>query len=497
MRRVIHTGDTHIGYRQYNSPERRRDFLAAFEAVVEDAVETDVDAVVHAGDLFHDRRPDLEDLLGTLAALRRLEDAGVPFLAVVGNHESTHGGQWLDLFAQLGLAVRLGSRPYRVGDVALYGLDHVPPSRRDGLAYDFEANDADHAALVAHGQFAPLVPDVRGDAWDLEAVFSASPVAFDAALLGDDHTPAEERVAGVTATYCGSTERASASEQAGRGYNLVRFDDAGVDVRRRAIETRPFVFVSVDLAPGEGGDRVREQVRQHDLADAVVVVEVTGDGEPVTPASVEEAALAGGALVARVTDRRDVEATDDADAVSFADPDAAVRERVDSMGLSEAAREVDQLVRTGTLADSNVREAVATRVEQSLDDPRFFEPAASNGEDGTMGATGETAAGDGDRDPTDADATGVDEAEAGPDDGAAEAHATTPAPVDGGDPSPAGDGDSAAEADAGDGSTPPDDAESVSGADDEPPSGSDGGTAPDADQPREGGDGQASMEDYR
>lgn len=92
----------------------------------------------------------------------------------------------------------------------------------------------------------------------------------------------------------GSTERASASEREGRGYNLVTFDadaaggDDRVEIRRRALDTRPFVFVEVDLREGEGAARVREKVRQHDLGDAVVLVDVTGEGDPVTPAAIEE-----------------------------------------------------------------------------------------------------------------------------------------------------------------------------------------------------------------
>lgn len=84
MTRVLHTGDTHIGYRQYHSPERRADFLAAFRRVVEDAIADDVDAVVHAGDLFHDRRPALADIHGTIEVLRDLREAGVPLYAVWG-----------------------------------------------------------------------------------------------------------------------------------------------------------------------------------------------------------------------------------------------------------------------------------------------------------------------------------------------------------------------------------------------------------------------------
>jgi DNA repair exonuclease SbcCD nuclease subunit len=362
MTRVIHTGDTHIGYEQYHSPARRQDFLDAFEAVVDDAVADDVDAVVHAGDLFHDRRPDLRDILGTLSALRELDAADIPFLAVVGNHEATRGGQWLDLFERLGLARRLGDSPIVVGNTAFYGLDHVPRSRRDDLDYDFEPHDAAHAVLVSHGLFTPFA---HAD-WDTETVLESASVAFDAVLLGDNHAADTAQVNGTWVTYCGSTERASASERDPRGYNIVEFDD-GVDVRRRSLDTRPFVFVSVDLGPGEGGERVREQVRQHDLTDAVVVVEVTGEGEPVTPASVEELALEEGALVARVTDRRELDTESDIE-VSFADPDAAVRERVADLGLSSAALEVDDTVRAGDVADSNVRETVRDRVASLIDD---------------------------------------------------------------------------------------------------------------------------------
>ncbi|WP_424008261.1 DNA double-strand break repair protein Mre11 [Haloferax denitrificans] len=370
MTRVIHTGDTHIGYQQYHSPERRQDFLDAFERVVSDALDEGVDAVVHAGDLYHDRRPELPDLLGTLAALRRLDDAGIPFLAIVGNHESTRGGQWLDLFERLGLATRLGRDPHVVGDVAFYGLDHVPRSRRDELDYQFDPADAERSVLVAHGLFTPFA---HAD-WETETVLAESNVDFDAVLLGDNHVPDTADLDGTWVTYCGSTERASASERDPRGYNLVEFTPDAVDIRRRTLETRPFAFVEVDLAGDEGIERVRRRVREFDLEDAVVIVELRGEGETVTPAAVESFAVEEGALVARVNDKRDID--DDADLatdVTFADPDDAVRERVREMGLSSAALDVDETVRASKVADSNVRDEVRERVESLLsDDPDAF-----------------------------------------------------------------------------------------------------------------------------
>ena len=464
MTRVIHTGDTHVGYAQYHSPVRRQDFLDAFAAVIDDAIDDEVDAVVHAGDLFHDRRPELADLMGTISVLRRLDDAEIPFLAVVGNHEATRGGQWLDLFERLGLATRLGDEPTVVGDTAFYGLDHVPVSRRDDLDYAFADHDADYAALVAHGLFEPF-----GYAdWDTEHVLAESTVAFDAMLLGDNHTPDVAEVDGTWVTYPGSTERASASEREGRGYNLVTFaddDDAGddrVDIRRRALDTRPFVFVEVDLREGEGAPRVRERVRQHDLDDAVVLVDVTGDGDPVTPAEVEEFATEEGALIARVTDRREVEADAEVD-VSFADPEDAVRERVEEMALSEAARDVDEAVRTDTLPDSNVRATVKERIESRIDDLDAFDRGAV-GDGDVPDADGEDDGGD-----------GADDADGGRDDEGA---------GDDGDEDTADHGDTDEGTDSETEAEPDEETDPDDGAPDEP-------------RPEQAGDdGQVSMEDY-
>jgi DNA repair exonuclease SbcCD nuclease subunit len=432
MTRVIHTGDTHVGYRQYHSPERRQDFLDAFEAVIDDAVDPPagdaVDAVVHAGDLFHDRRPDLSDIQGVLSALRRLDAADVPFLAVVGNHEATRGSQWLDLFSDLGLATRLGADPTVVGDTAFYGLDHVPRSRRDDLEYEFAATTAGTVALVAHGLFTPFP---HAD-WDTEAVLSAATVDVDTMLLGDNHVPDTARVDGTWVTYCGSTERASADERDPRGYNLVEFGsdaggDATVDVRRRSLETRPFAFVDVELADGEGVDRVRERVRQHDLDGAVAVVTITGAGEPVTPAAVEDAAVEAGALLARVTDHRAIgaDATDATDAavdVEFGDPDAAVRERVREMDLSTVGRRLDETVRDDGVADSNVRDRIAALVDDAVDDGVLGEGSGSDtDDDGTQPADDATDGGDS------ADATDTTDATDGAD---SDADATSGPPDD-------------------------------------------------------------------
>jgi DNA repair exonuclease SbcCD nuclease subunit len=376
MTRVIHTGDTHLGYRQYHSPERRADFLAAFEAVIEDAIADDADAVIHAGDLFHDRQPALPDVHGAIEVLRDLRAADIPFLAVVGNHERTRDQQWLDLFSTLDLAIRLGADPTVIGDTAFYGLDFVPRSKRDDLDYEFDPHDAEHAALVSHGLFEPFP---HAD-WDTEELLRASNVDFDALLLGDNHAPDRAEVGGTWVTYCGSTERADASEREARGYNIVTFDD-GVSIRRRGLDTRPFVTLDLELSDGEGAEYVRERVREADVTDAVVIVTIEGGGGEVPAARIEEFATERGALLARVNDRREFDA-EEVPEVRFADPDDAVRERLREMGPSEAALGIDETVRDDTVADSNVRDRVTDHVRSLLDaDADAFETAADLGRD--------------------------------------------------------------------------------------------------------------------
>jgi DNA repair exonuclease SbcCD nuclease subunit len=393
MTRILHTGDTHLGYQQYHLPERRVDFQAAFEQVAADAIAEDVDAVVHAGDLFHDRTPRLSDIMGALSVLRDLDDAGVPFLAVVGNHEGKRSQQWLDLFESMELATRLGAEPVEIGNTAFYGLDFVPRSKRDSLDHEYEANDAEYAALVSHGLFEPFE---HGD-WDAREICEASTVEFDAMLVGDDHEAKQKQLdTGAWLTYCGSSERASASERDARGYNLVTFEDS-VDIRRRGLDTREFVFLDVELRPGEGSQRIRERLDQHEIEDAVVIVTITGDGEQVMPAGIEEYAADQGALATRVNDQREFDEESDIE-VSFADPDEAVEQRISELGLSPAARDLDETIRASKVADSNVADAVERRVEA------FVEAAESDAFDTADDAAAEASADDTTDEPAPSDA---------------------------------------------------------------------------------------------
>lgn len=102
--RFMHLADAHLGYRQYNSDERARDFARAFRQMCERAVVEECDLVLFAGDLIHTM--DERTFLQAVDALRPLREEGIDFVIIPGNHDRgrTSGGlNWLHVLQELGL----------------------------------------------------------------------------------------------------------------------------------------------------------------------------------------------------------------------------------------------------------------------------------------------------------------------------------------------------------------------------------------------------------
>ena len=108
--RFLHVADIHLGYQQYNSKERFNDFGQAFLHVINEAVQQRVDFVLLAGDFFEKRTVDPLAMHQAVHGLQRLHDAGIPILAVEGNHERAHYRDqysWLEFLDSLGLITLL------------------------------------------------------------------------------------------------------------------------------------------------------------------------------------------------------------------------------------------------------------------------------------------------------------------------------------------------------------------------------------------------------
>ncbi len=111
MPRFLHLADIHLGFDRYESPERTKDFFLAFHDALEKyAVQPAVDFVVLAGDLFEHRAIQPAVLNQAQICLGMLRDAGIPVLAIEGNHDNRPYGtktSWLRYLADWGLLILL------------------------------------------------------------------------------------------------------------------------------------------------------------------------------------------------------------------------------------------------------------------------------------------------------------------------------------------------------------------------------------------------------
>ena len=185
----LHAADVHLGYQQYGSDARFDDFSRVFLHIVEQAVARDVDFVLLAGDLFEKRKVDPLAMRVAIGGLERLRDAGIPVLAVEGNHERSYYREqytWVDFLDAMGYFQLLdprfedgravlepagdsrGAYVDLPGGVRVYGLRYYGASTgkvfgmfADGAA-EVDHSDVAFTILMAHAGVEGQLPHYSG-----------------------------------------------------------------------------------------------------------------------------------------------------------------------------------------------------------------------------------------------------------------------------------------------------------------------------------------------
>ncbi len=302
---ILHVSDTHLGNRQYSSDLRRLDFARAFQQAVDIAVDREVDAVVHTGDLFDSRDPGLPDLNDCIDVLRDLETAEIPFYAIVGNHERKRDDQFLDLLDRVGVAERLNTIPKLVDDeVALYGIDAVTKPAWHAQSFDLQSPPDDVVSVLClHQLLHPPAPEHFAD-HPLDDVLERATIDLDAVALGDYHEAEGDVVGDTTVWYAGSTERCAVDETSPRTISLLEIEGRSLTRKRLELDTRPFVEIEIEFAESDGHGYAEDVIERHDVGDAVVTVTLAGDESTVTASQVRELVVGHGAAICRVDDQR-------------------------------------------------------------------------------------------------------------------------------------------------------------------------------------------------
>lgn len=111
----LHVADVHLGFDRYESPERTKDFFFSFrDALTKYGIEKNVDFILIAGDLFEQQNILPNILNQAQLVLNEVREAGIPVLAIEGNHDNRPYGvktSWLRYLADYGYLKLLEPQP--------------------------------------------------------------------------------------------------------------------------------------------------------------------------------------------------------------------------------------------------------------------------------------------------------------------------------------------------------------------------------------------------
>ena len=160
--RVLHLADLHIGMENYGQIDpvtglngRVMDFLRRLSEVVEFALDHEVDLAIFAGDAYKTRDPNSTYRREFARRIKRLADAGIQVVLLVGNHDlpsQERRASSVEIFATLGIPnVLVGNREHlhrlttRRGEIVQVAT--VPYPMRQRLLVDEEYKDKTIAEL--------------------------------------------------------------------------------------------------------------------------------------------------------------------------------------------------------------------------------------------------------------------------------------------------------------------------------------------------------------
>jgi len=326
--KFLHFSDIHLGYQQYNHKERFNDFGRAFLYIVDQAVAQRADFVIFGGDLFQKRAIDPPTLNQAMEGLSRLKEAGIPVVAVEGNHEQAHYRDvysWMEFLADRGYLALLNPISFKEGvpllsawdgragayldlvggKVRVYGVKYYGASTGrvvEGLVKalaDMDHGHVEYVVLVMHAGLEGVLPQYSATlTYDQLVPLRAS---IDYLALGHIHKPFERE---EWIYNPGSPETCSIDEAAWleRGYYWVEVDTTpapahtGEATRKHTTRLvrnprRPFLRLSLGVDGCESPEALYTAAEGYARREAA---RPTGDArDPAISAPVVELALEG------------------------------------------------------------------------------------------------------------------------------------------------------------------------------------------------------------
>ncbi len=317
--RLLHLADLHIGVENYGRTDaatglngRVMDFLRRLDQVIEYALENEIDLAIFAGDAYKNRDPNSTYRREFARRIKRLADAGIPLILLVGNHDlpsQERRASSVEIFRTLdvpnvivashdrlyrletrrGQPVQVATVPYPIRQRLLVHeeykgrtiaeldnvvqelvadniralADQVDPEVPAVLAGHFSISEARFGSerTVMLGRDVVVLKSVLADAtWDYIAL---GHIHRHQELNGGSHPPI---------VYSGSLERIDfGEEKEAKGFVVAEVTRGETRWRFHPVPARPFVTIRADVrGKPDPLSSLLEVIGQHDLDEAVV-----------------------------------------------------------------------------------------------------------------------------------------------------------------------------------------------------------------------------------
>jgi exonuclease SbcD len=321
--RLLHLADIHFGMENYGRLDaatglnrRLLDFSRSTHLAIDYALEHGAHLAIFAGDIYKHRDPDPSWQREFAACVRRLTEAKIPVVILVGNHDlpNTLGkAHAVEIFDTLGLpGVTVISKPAlhvletAAGPVQVAGMPYITRSfllSRD--EYKDKSLDEVNRLLVEKGEETlrwladqvdrrlPAILTVHGSVTN--AILSSeqsimmvghdpiiplsaltNPV-WDYVALGHIHRHQDlHQGQHPPVVYAGSIERIDfGEEREDKGFVWVQADKGHTTYDFILVPARRFVTLRLDARHGDLLQLLDQELAQHDIKDAVVRVIIT------------------------------------------------------------------------------------------------------------------------------------------------------------------------------------------------------------------------------
>jgi exonuclease SbcD len=319
MVKILHLSDIHMGsgfsHGRINPTTglntRLEDFVNTLSQCIDKALSGVVDMVIFGGDAFPDATPPPYVQEAFASQFRRLVDANIPTVLLVGNHDQHSqglGGASLNIYRTLGVpgfvvgdTLTTHHIQTRNGSVQVITLPWLTRStlmtrqETEGLSLA-EVNQllTDRLEVVLEGEIRRLDPDVPtvllahlmadnatlgaerylavGKGFTLPLSLLTRP-CFDYVALGHVHRHQNlNKSNNPPVIYPGSIERVDFSEEKeDKGYVMLELERGKVEWEFCPLPVRTFRTIEVDVSKAEDPQAVlMKAIAKHDIQDAVV-----------------------------------------------------------------------------------------------------------------------------------------------------------------------------------------------------------------------------------